>query len=86
MSGSWTQRDDIALVEDLCDLAGGESFWLRVSMIGGGGPCPLSIRTLAFVLQLRKITENLSQGAASHSDLFIPEEKQTLGGRPVRTQ
>jgi hypothetical protein len=32
-------------------------------MIGGDGLCPFSNYTLAFALQLRKSTENLSQGS-----------------------
>jgi hypothetical protein len=62
MSGSWTQRDVIALAEGLSDF-GGESFWLKASMIGGCWPCPVFSYTLAFALQLRKSTENLSQGS-----------------------
>jgi hypothetical protein len=42
MSGSWTQRDGIALAEGLSDF-GGQSFWLRASMIGGCGPCPFLV-------------------------------------------
>jgi hypothetical protein len=60
MSGSWTQVDEIALPEGFYDL--GESFWLRASMIGRGGPCPFPNYTLEFALQLRKSMENLSQG------------------------
>jgi hypothetical protein len=33
---------------------GGGSFWLRSSMIEGGGPCPFFSHTLAFTLQLKK--------------------------------
>jgi hypothetical protein len=44
--------DEIALPEGYYDL--GESFWLRASMIGGDGPCPVLNYTLAFALQLRK--------------------------------
>jgi hypothetical protein len=32
-------------------------------MIGGGWPCPFFSYTLAFTLQLRKSTHNLSQGS-----------------------
>jgi hypothetical protein len=53
--------DEIALPEGFYDL--GESFWLRASMIGQGGPCPFFNYTLAFALQLRKSTGNLSQGS-----------------------
>jgi hypothetical protein len=59
MSGSWTQVDEIDLPESFYDL--GESFWLKASMTGGGGPCPFYNYTLAFALQPRKSTENLSQ-------------------------
>jgi hypothetical protein len=38
--------DEIALPEGFYDL--GQSFWLRASMIGGGGPCPFLNYTLAF--------------------------------------
>jgi hypothetical protein len=61
MSGSLTQVDEIALPEGFYDL--GESFWLSASVIGGGGACPFFNYTLAFALQLRKSTENLSQGS-----------------------
>jgi hypothetical protein len=61
MSGSSTQVDEIALPEGFYDLE--ESFWLRASMIGGGGPYHSFNNTLAFALQLRKKTENLSQGS-----------------------
>ena len=40
--------------------------WVKPSRLGGGecGPCPdFSSYTLAFALQLRKITANLSQGS-----------------------
>jgi hypothetical protein len=40
-----------------------ESLWLRASMIRGCGPCPFFSYTLTFALQLRKSTENLSQGS-----------------------
>jgi hypothetical protein len=53
--------DEIALPESFYDL--GESFCLRDSMIGGGRPCPFLNYTLEFSLQLRKSTENLSQGS-----------------------
>jgi hypothetical protein len=53
--------DEIALPEGFYDLW--VSFWLRASMIGGGGPCPFFNCTLAFALQLRKSTENLSEGS-----------------------
>jgi hypothetical protein len=53
--------DKIALPEGFYDL--GESFWLRASMIGVGGPCPFFNYTLAFALQLKKNMENLSQGS-----------------------
>jgi hypothetical protein len=61
MSGSWTQVDEIALPEGFYDfgriiLAEGLYDW-------GGGPCPFFNYTLAFALQLRKSTENLSQGS-----------------------
>jgi hypothetical protein len=42
--------DEIALPEGFYDL--GESFWLRASLIRGGGSCPFLNYTLAFVLQL----------------------------------
>jgi hypothetical protein len=48
--------DEITLPEGFYNL--GESFWLRASMFGGGGPCPFLNYTLA--LQLRKSMENLS--------------------------
>jgi hypothetical protein len=51
--------DEIALPEGFYDLE--ESFWLRASMIGGGGPYSFFNYTLAFALQLRKSTENLSK-------------------------
>jgi hypothetical protein len=53
--------DEIALPEGFYDL--GESFWPRASMIREDGPCPFFNYTLAFALQLRKSTENLSQGS-----------------------
>jgi hypothetical protein len=53
--------DEIALPEGFYDL--GQSFWLSASTIGGGGPCHFINYTLAFALQLRKRTENLSQGS-----------------------
>jgi hypothetical protein len=59
ISGSWTQVGEIALPEGFYDL--GKLFLLRASMIGGGGPCPFFNYTLAFALQLRKSTGNLSE-------------------------
>jgi hypothetical protein len=53
--------DEIALPEGFYDLE--ESFWLRASMIRGGGPCPFFNYTLSLALQLSKSTENLSQGS-----------------------
>jgi hypothetical protein len=44
-------------------LGFGESFWLKASKIGGRRDVPLSNYTLAFALQLRKITETLSHGS-----------------------
>jgi hypothetical protein len=51
-------------------------------MIGGCGPCPFFSYTLAFTLQLRKSTENLSQGS---SYIGVPwtglanRESETIG-------
>lgn len=65
--------------ESLCDVGEG-SFWLRASMIGEGGPCPLFSYALAFALQLRRNTGNLirvaggsrrTPSATSH-DAFLP--------------
>jgi hypothetical protein len=53
--------DEILFPEGFYDLR--ESFWLRTFMIGVGEPCPFLNYTLAFALQLRKSTENLSQGS-----------------------
>jgi len=39
------------------------SLWLKASMIGGRRAVLLIIYTLPFALQLRKSTENLSQGS-----------------------
>jgi hypothetical protein len=44
-------------------------------MIVGGGPCPFFSYILAFALQLRKSTENLSQGSPlvrHESAVYIP--------------
>jgi hypothetical protein len=59
MSGSWTQRDGMALAEGLWGgiiLAEGLHDW-------GMRAVPLFSYTLAFALHLRKSTENLSQGS-----------------------
>jgi len=50
---------------EVCDFFPGA--WVKPPRLGGGGggcgPCPdFASYTLAFALQLRKITENLSQG------------------------
>jgi hypothetical protein len=61
MSGSWTQKLwECFDWRPLWDL-GGESLWLKASMIGDKWALPLLNYTLAFALQLRKSTENLSQ-------------------------
>jgi hypothetical protein len=62
MPRSWTQRDGIALAEGLSDFGG------VIILAEGHNDCgmravPLFSYTLAFALQLRKITENLSQGS-----------------------
>jgi hypothetical protein len=58
MSGSWTQRDEIALAQGLHD-------W-------GMRAVPVFSYTLAFVLQLRKSTENLSQGRPEfHTGIYL---------------
>jgi hypothetical protein len=51
----------IALADGLCDL-GGKSLQLKASVIWGRRAVPLLNYTLAFALELRKSTENLSQG------------------------
>jgi hypothetical protein len=56
---------------------GMRSLWLNASvtsrmrafMIGGGRSCPLFKYTLAFALQLRKCTENLSQVSRLELDI-----------------
>jgi hypothetical protein len=62
MSGSWTQRDGVALAEGLSDF--GEGIILAEGLHDWGmRAVPLFSYTLAFALQLRKSTENLSQGS-----------------------
>jgi hypothetical protein len=48
------------LAEGLCDLGGDHFGWKPPWR--GGEPCPFSHYALAFALQLRKSTENLSRG------------------------
>jgi hypothetical protein len=72
MSGSWTQRDGIALAEGLCDLGG--IIWAEG--LHDGGAMPL-FQLYSFALQLRKSTENRSQGSrlvldASRRDDLAP--------------
>jgi hypothetical protein len=57
MSGSWTQRDGIALAEGLSDFGGG------IILAEGLHDWGMRAVPLAFALQLRKSTENLSQGS-----------------------
>jgi hypothetical protein len=49
----------IVLADSLCDLSGGESFWLRASMIGEDRLYPLLNYTLEFTLQLRKTSDRV---------------------------
>jgi hypothetical protein len=49
----------------------GKSLQLKASMIGEGAPCPFFTYTLAFALQLRKSTENLSQGSRVVGDYTL---------------
>jgi hypothetical protein len=60
MSGSWTQRDGIALTEGLSDFGGGGIILAEGLHDWGMRAVPLFSYTLAFALQLRKSTENLS--------------------------
>jgi hypothetical protein len=50
----------MTLAECRCDF-GGVSFWLKISWLAEAGRANVSNYTLAFALQLRKGTENLSQ-------------------------
>jgi hypothetical protein len=61
MSGSWTQRDGIALAEGLSDFVG--NYLAEGLHDWGMRVVPLFSYTLAFALQLRKSTENLNQGS-----------------------
>jgi hypothetical protein len=63
MSGSWTQRDGIALAEGLSDFGGGGIISAEGFHDWGMRAVPLFSYTLAFALQLRNSTENLSQAA-----------------------
>jgi hypothetical protein len=53
--------DEITLPEGFCDM--GVIILPEAFMIGGGIPCLFFNYTLAFALQLRKSTGNLSQGS-----------------------
>jgi hypothetical protein len=81
-SGSWTRLDGITLAEDLCGWG-----------CTGGGPCFSFNYTLEFALQLRKITENLSQcsrlaldnSCCVHlADLFVGPSPGLLSISPPR--
>jgi hypothetical protein len=62
MSGTSTQRDGIALAEGLSDFGeGGNHFGWGPPWLGDAGRAPFFSYALAFALQLRKSTENLSQ-------------------------
>jgi hypothetical protein len=64
MSESWTQRDWIALAEGQSDFGGGGGIILAEGLHDWGmRTVPLFSYTLAFAVQLRKSTENLSQGS-----------------------
>jgi hypothetical protein len=62
MSGSWTQNWARFGWRPLRHFEGGGSLRMKAYMIGCRRAIPLLIHTMAFALQLRKSTENLSQG------------------------
>jgi hypothetical protein len=64
LSPDWLSRKS-----DFCQAL----WWSRRAWRGECGPCPdFALYTLAFALQLRKITENLSQGSKNADNTLVP--------------
>jgi hypothetical protein len=71
----------VEVAEGLCALGGGNHFGWRPPL-WGGGPCPLYHYALAFALQLRKSTENFSQGSRAAWGLLVAPTWLTFEGLP----
>jgi hypothetical protein len=63
--GVESRRVGIVLADGLCDLGGGGIIVAEGLHDGGWRAVPLFNYTLEFVLQLKKSTENLSQGSSN---------------------
>jgi hypothetical protein len=70
----------VALAEGFCDLRGG-SLRLKASVMGRQA-VPLFNYALAFALQLRKSTENLSQGSRAARGLLVAPTWLSFEGLP----
>jgi hypothetical protein len=74
-------RSVVALAEGLCDLGRGDHFGRRPPWVGRRA-VPLLNYTLAFALQLRKSTENLSRCSRLATGLLVAPTWLSFEGQP----